>query len=101
MRAAVEALGIKHPASPTNASVTVSVGLQSEIPVVEGGEHRLLELADRALYAAKRDGRNHVRSLESTPSIAEDKIEAAETERVARCKPGSIRADAGTVVDPV
>ncbi|KQP35339.1 GGDEF domain-containing protein [Pseudorhodoferax sp. Leaf274] len=62
IRAAVEALAIPHLASSAAPRVTVSLGVACHDP--RDGHHaadELLELADRALYVAKRNGRNQVR----------------------------------------
>ncbi|MGC3985895.1 MAG: sensor domain-containing diguanylate cyclase [Pseudorhodoferax sp.] len=62
IRAAVEALAIPHQASAVAPCVTVSLGVACHDPRHgDPGAHALLELADRALYAAKRNGRNQVR----------------------------------------
>lgn len=62
IRAAVEQLSIPHAASNVAPHVTVSLGVACHDPR-DGypGTHELLELADRALYVAKRNGRNQVR----------------------------------------
>ncbi|PZP99959.1 GGDEF domain-containing protein [Pseudorhodoferax sp. Leaf265] len=62
IRSAVEALAIPHQASSVSPCVTVSLGVACHDPR-DGypGAHELLELADRALYVAKRNGRNQVR----------------------------------------
>jgi len=60
MRAAVEAMGIAHPASSVSRHVTVSIGVASRVP--QRGQHAdsLIAAADRALYRAKQSGRNRV-----------------------------------------
>ena len=61
LRQRVESLNIEHPTSTTASVLTISVGVAAAVP--EGDERNarsLLEAADRALYAAKRAGRNRV-----------------------------------------
>lgn len=60
IRARVEALGLRHPRSPTGASVTVSVGVATIVPRQGEELGRLFVLADLAMYAAKDGGRNRV-----------------------------------------
>ncbi len=57
IRAAVEALGLAHAASPLG-QVTVSAGVASTYPSHGGNALALLHAADGALYQAKRAGRN-------------------------------------------
>lgn len=59
VRAQVETLSIPHKASP-EARVTVSVGAAATRPGQSGSPRRLADLADAALYRAKRAGRNRV-----------------------------------------
>ena len=59
IRAAVEALDIRHPDSPVGR-VTVSVGVGTLSPLVGWDSALLLRVADAALYGAKRQGRNRV-----------------------------------------
>jgi len=54
----VAALDMPHEASPGEVHVTVSVGLATRVASRVSGYDDLASLADTALYAAKRDGRN-------------------------------------------
>jgi diguanylate cyclase (GGDEF)-like protein len=58
LRAAVESLRIERDGH--RATVTVSVGVAIVLPTLERSPEGAVQLADEALYAAKRDGRNRV-----------------------------------------
>jgi diguanylate cyclase (GGDEF)-like protein len=57
LRQAVQALGLEHRGSPLGR-VCVSVGVHTLQPAAAADMARLLDGADRALYLAKRSGRN-------------------------------------------
>ncbi len=56
-------LKIPNPASPISKFLTVSVGVASVIPAVNESHMDLIYTSDRALYQAKSDGRNIIRSI--------------------------------------
>lgn len=56
--AAVAKLGIEHLASNAGQQVTVSMGVATHAPPLEASHDRAVKIADRALYAAKRQGRD-------------------------------------------
>jgi diguanylate cyclase (GGDEF)-like protein len=69
VRKAVEELRIVH-AEAARGTITVSVGVASLVPDGEQCAADLLEAADRALYIAKRRGRNTVVVHAPTPMLA-------------------------------
>jgi two-component system, cell cycle response regulator len=60
IRAAVEALQMPNPRSPTSTWLTVSVGVATIVPTQLDEIENLFVCADRAMYAAKAGGRNRV-----------------------------------------
>lgn len=60
LRRAVQALAIPNERSPSGPTLTISVGGAALVPAARANRMTLLTRADRALYRAKRDGRNRV-----------------------------------------
>ncbi|MEG4083687.1 diguanylate cyclase domain-containing protein [Microcoleus sp. POL10_C6] len=62
IREAIRDLGIPHEQSEVSSIVTVSMGIATVIPTAETSPDELIALADRALYDAKRQGRDRYTS---------------------------------------
>ena len=60
LRSAVEARAIPHPSSTVAPVVTVSLGVAARVPAEDAASVSLVMEADKALYRAKREGRNRV-----------------------------------------
>ena len=67
LRVAVAAQAMPHPASPVAAHVTVSIGVAATVPDASQPPDGLIASADRAMYAAKRHGRNRVCAARAGP----------------------------------
>lgn len=62
IRQAVESMAIAHAAAPRRDVITVSIGVTSRVPEPDLSPSLLVREADQALYRAKAEGRNCVRS---------------------------------------
>lgn len=60
LQSAIAELGIVNKASPFDQEQTVSIGIAAMFPSVQISRGELIAHADRALYRAKREGRNRI-----------------------------------------
>ena len=60
MRQAIEDLGIEHKTSKIAKVVTISLGCARMIPTRSVSKELIIRQADKALYQAKKDGRNRI-----------------------------------------
>jgi diguanylate cyclase (GGDEF)-like protein len=81
IRAAVLKLNITHLGNPWNR-VSVSIGYASVIPTTVDTALGLIQLADAALYRAKREGRNCVETIASVESLRAANDHFGDTTRV-------------------
>lgn len=58
LRARIASLGLHHPGSGVNDSVTISLGISAFVPSMNQPPYDLISQADLALYVAKDEGRN-------------------------------------------
>jgi diguanylate cyclase (GGDEF)-like protein len=68
LRKSIQALEITHEDSPTAAMVTASVGVSIVGPRLGSNPEGAVQLADEALYSAKRGGRNRVVLVDCDPT---------------------------------
>ncbi len=64
-KAGINSQEIAHAGSEISSHVTASFGVATMVPGVKAGFNALLEQADKALYKAKKSGRNQVMSAEA------------------------------------
>ena len=68
IRAAIEALELPNPKSPTSQWITASIGVSSIVPNQLDDVAKFFVGADRAMYAAKEAGRNGVMAVNAGTS---------------------------------
>ena len=68
IRAAVEGMQIEHSGSQNNNFVTISLGVASKIPGRMEKSDLFIEAADKAMYIAKKEGRNRVKTADKEMS---------------------------------
>ncbi|WP_049665679.1 diguanylate cyclase domain-containing protein [Bacillus sp. FJAT-27231] len=69
IRHAVEDLKIPHSGSQISQYVTISLGTVTVIPTKDEHTNQFIEFADKALYKAKQDGRNRVKSYNDLSNL--------------------------------
>jgi diguanylate cyclase (GGDEF)-like protein len=67
---AVRGLGIAHARSTVTPVLTISVGVACVVPTTSQRSETLVDLADQALYVAKRGGRNRAHLLEPAGGLS-------------------------------
>ncbi|MGA1408274.1 MAG: sensor domain-containing diguanylate cyclase [Prochlorotrichaceae cyanobacterium] len=60
IQAEIDRLAIPHQASEISPILTLSIGIGCQTPTSHQSPHTLIEIADQALYHAKRQGRNRI-----------------------------------------
>ncbi|WP_299491528.1 diguanylate cyclase [Acaryochloris sp. IP29b_bin.137] len=73
IRNAIEALAIPHVASSTSDTVSVSLGVASQVPDENVAPSILIEAADRALYVAQQQGRDRIQTHQKDCSALESR----------------------------
>lgn len=71
LRKEIEALKIPHPDSKISEFVTISLGVAHLVPRRGSSHDILISLADKALYQAKRNGRNQVVKMDLSEETKE------------------------------
>ncbi|WP_370280706.1 diguanylate cyclase domain-containing protein [Pontibacterium sp.] len=70
----IEELGIPNVRSPITPSLTISCGVASAFPERGSSPEKLIKLVDKALYSAKKNGRNQICTPASLISTFDDVI---------------------------